>query len=508
MPNTRGANPMHFAKLGWKRPRISIRVLMIVVAVVGVVIATARVDLPWLRWRMRVDQIIAKKLTASDKLVALFSSPTFQQYNKLTKPEYEDVLGDPHYVADRLFLTAIADPDAQRRAQAFATLSSVLVEAHVPAVAHEFLGRVLVQAVGGRLPPDGERSAITVVEQLGLDLGLDDAYRSAILSRARQVASGPDPGDVLPFWVSLVGRIGGPAETQFLLELEYARDPESFTFKQGSRLMHSRLPVLLDHIRRWLDQPARALGALDYTILPCTNQGRRLLLDVVLTPGRDQEVRRKAMRLLKRDRYGAELLLKACENPDHRKLVGQFYGPDQHNLTVFSNGLPAQLDGWALASKLAEAKNPDDPRPELRELGTQQYDLYVPWQTLVFGVDPANWAHIKRRLLEKGKSEAEVDHIVREVVEGDLAITRELSGRHDLSTPQEWQQWFRGAEPNLKQIPYGRWFDQMIAHPNLTAVNEFGGQINATNSVCRTWCRPSSDLPTRCRLKARTGGRA
>ena len=62
-------------------------------------------------------------------------------------------------------------------------------------------------------------------------------------------------------------------------------------------------------------------------------------------------------------------------------------------------------------------------------------------------------------------------------------MARELSGRHDLSTPQEWQQWFRGAEPNLKQIPYRRWFDLMIAHPNLMAVNEFGGQINATNSV-------------------------
>ena len=44
--------------------------------------------------------------------------------------------------------------------------------------------------------------------------------------------------------------------------------------------MHSRLPVLLEHVGRWLDDPARALGALDYTILPCTADGRRLLQQI------------------------------------------------------------------------------------------------------------------------------------------------------------------------------------------------------------------------------------
>jgi hypothetical protein len=37
---------------------------------------------------------------------------------------------------------------------------------------------------------------------------------------------------------------------------------------QDTRPIYSRSPSLLDDIKRWLNDPARALGALDYTILP------------------------------------------------------------------------------------------------------------------------------------------------------------------------------------------------------------------------------------------------
>ena len=456
---------------------------MIIVAAIAVAFATVWVYLPWLRWRMRVDGIIANKLASPDKLQVLFSSPTFQRYNKLTAPEYEDVLHGPRYVCERLLAAALADRDAQRRSAAFSTLGSVLGEAGSPALAREFLGRVLELAVGGKLPADGEQSSIMVVEQVGLKLGLNDSQRSAIIGRVRELARDPAPGDLLRTWVSLVGQIGGPAETELLLELEDARDPESLTFGQGSRLMHSRLPILLDHIRRWLDIPIRATGALDYTILPCTEQGRRLLLDVVLTPGRDPAVRRKAMRLLKRDTHGLELLLSACENPDQRRLLGQLYGPDHYNTTVWSNGLPAKLDGWYLSTDLAEVKNPDDPRPELRELRLGRDEMYPPWPTLVWGVAPSSWSHVKRRLLEKGKSEAEAEHIVHEIAKADLAIAQELSGRHELITPAEWQTWYHEAAPNAKLIPLRRWIDQMIAHADLMTVKEFGSTINLTHSV-------------------------
>ncbi len=87
-------------------------------------------------------------------------------------------------------------------------------------IRHEFLGRVLGQAVGGKLPADGEQSAIMVVQQVGSELGLKDSRRLAIIGRVRELARDPAPSDLLGMWVSLVGQIGGPAETQLLLELE------------------------------------------------------------------------------------------------------------------------------------------------------------------------------------------------------------------------------------------------------------------------------------------------
>ena len=210
--------------------------------------------------------------------------------------------------------------------------------------------------------------------------------------------------------------------------------------------MHSRLPALLDHIRRWLDKPARAEGALDYTILPCTAEGRRLLLDVVLTPGRDRKVRLKAMRLLKRNRHGVELLLRTCEDPDRRRVLGEFYGPDHYNLTTISNYLPAQLDAWSLPLNLEDAKDPADPRPELLQLRTC-WDITIHWSSLARGLDPSHWGHVRRQMLERGKTPAEADRVVQRAVEGTLAIARELSGRDDLSTPEEWGQWIRDDKP-------------------------------------------------------------
>src|SRR5262249_41744943 len=149
--------------------------------------------------------------------------------------------------------------------------------------------------------------------------------------------------------------------------------------------------------------------------LPSTTEGRQLLLEVVLTGGRDDEVRRKAMRLLKRDCNGVELLLRACEDPVRRRVVGQFYGPDRRNCTSFRDGLPAQLDGWFLPAEVAEAKDPEDPRTELRELGKHRDVISFPWHTLIGGISPSHWSRLGKRMLEEGKTDSEVGRAVREI---------------------------------------------------------------------------------------------
>jgi hypothetical protein len=454
---------------------------MIGVAALGLAFASVWVYLPWLLWRMRVDRIIDKKLAGRDRHSSGFFDPTYEKYYALTGPEYRDVLRDPRYVAERLLEDSANDADPQRRAEAFSALWRLLAESASPTLAKEFLGRVLRQAVAGTSRPDDETSAIMVIQGLSAELGLDEAQRAAILARARTLARGLDPGKLLPHWVILIGQIGGGAESEFLLELDDLRDPKSFTFGMGSRLMHSRLPVLLDHIRRWLNDPARALGALDYTILPCTTEGRQLLLEVVLPAGRDDEVRRKAMRLLKRDYSGVELLLRVCEDPRRRRIVGQFYGPGQHNLTVYSAGLPAQLDGWSLSPEVAEAKDPEDPRPELRELAKRRDVISYPWNTLIGGISPSYWGYLAKHMLEEGKTQGEVERVVSEIVTGDLAITRQLAGRYDLSTPEEWNRWLRETKPD--QLTLGPWLDQMLAHPDLMRFKDFARYIDAPRSV-------------------------
>jgi hypothetical protein len=456
---------------------------MIGVAALALAFATIWAYLPWLRWRLRVDRIIDKKLAGRDRHSDVFFDPTYEKYYALTGPEYRDVLNDPRYVAERLLANSANDADPGRRAEAFSALRRLLAESGSPALAQEFLGRIVMQAVAGTSRPDDEGSAVMLIQDLSPHLGLDEAQRAAILTRARTLARSPDADaeKLLPHWVNLIGQIGGGAESEFLLELDDSRDPKSFTFGMGSRLMHSRLPVLLDHIRRWLDDPARALGALDYTILPCTTEGRQLLLEVVLTAGRDDEVRRKAMRLLKRDFSGVELLLRVCEDPLRRRVVGQFYGPDRHNLTSISAGLPAQLDGWYLPAEVAEARDPEDPRPELRQLGKHRDVISFPWNTLIGGISPSYWRHLGKRMFEEGKTEREVERVVSEIVAGDLAIARQLAGRDDLSTPEEWNRWLR--ETKTDQLTLGPWLDQMLAHPDLMRFKEFARYIDAPRSV-------------------------
>jgi hypothetical protein len=472
---------MRSFKPGWWRPRLSLRALMIGVAALALAFASVWVYLPWLLWRVRVERIIHKKLVGRDRHSDVFFDPTYETYYALTGREYRDVVKDPRYVAERLLEDSANDADPLRRAEAFSALGRLLAESASPALAREFLGRILRQAVAGTSRPDDESSAVTVIQGLSTGLGLDEAQRAAILARARTLARGPDPGKLLPHWAILIGQIGGGAESEFLLELDDSRDPKTFTFEMGSRLTHSRLPLLLDHIRRWLDDPARAMGALDYTILPCTTQGRQLLLEVVLTAGRDDKVRRKAMRLLKRDYSGVELLLRVCEDPLRRRVVGQFYGPDRHNLTTYSAGLPAQLDGWSLAPEVADAKDPEDPRPELRALGNHRDVISYPWNTLIGGIRPSYWGHQRKRMLEQGKTESEVERVVREIVAGDLAITQQLAGRDDLSTPEEWEQWLRETQPD--QVTLGRWLDPMLAHPDLMRFEDFARFIDAPRSV-------------------------
>ena len=178
------------------------------------------------------------------------------------------------------------------------------------------------------------------------------------------------------------------------------------------------------------------------------------------------------MRLLKRDRNGIVLLLQACEDPARRKILGARYGPDEYNLVTISGGLPSMLHGWSLpfdtsiGLDLRNVKDPDDPRPELQQLLDYWDRSSDPIGLLIQETAPFRLQHMRFSLKGgKWKTAAEIEESLGRVSEASLAILREVSGRTDLESPEEWSEWFKAARP--EPVSRHRWFELMLAHPAL-----------------------------------------
>jgi hypothetical protein len=129
--------------------------------------------------------------------------------------------------------------------------------------------------------------------------------------------------------------------------------------------------------------------------------------------------------------------------------------------------LPVQLDLSWLPPELAEVRDPDDPRPELARLRDRWGETRGswPWEFVIRGLDPATWASLRARLLKDGRPPADADRAAQRAADAYLAVARELSGRSDLRTPQEWDRWYRATRP--APIPLARWEERMLAHPEL-----------------------------------------
>ena len=287
---------MPSTKPGWRRPRLSIRAVMIGVAALALAFASIWVYLPWLMRRMRVNPIVDEKLIGRDNRNDLSFDPTYENYYYLTRPEYLDVLGDPRYVAERLLEAAARDADSGRRAGAFSALRRLLVEAGSPKLAQEFVGRVLRRAVAGALPPGDERAAVVGRSRLGTLpwIGPGPAHRRPGASPETRARSRPglpgaalghphrshwgDCGDRVPPRARRCRRpqgVHGPARigTDALAVAGSARSHPALARHPSPRTGHSQLHDLALH--------GRGPPALD---------GRRP------HAGCDPEVRRKAMR--------------------------------------------------------------------------------------------------------------------------------------------------------------------------------------------------------------------
>jgi hypothetical protein len=482
---------MPIVQLGWGQLRLSIKGLMLAVAAVAIVFCGRWVYWPRQRWRLHLDRLIVGKLAGPHDPPGHHGDLGYRGWNGLGESDYRDVLSDPRYVAERLFVIRDTDGVNPGRSAPLLALESYLAEAADPDLATEFMDRALRQALSGTLTSGDETSCVWLVKRLGMTLGLDERQRSAILERTRALAHDPGAGERLPEWLSLVGAVGGRAEISLLLELGDPRDPtpaeglleridetESVLIQSNrrSRLRMSRVATLLDHVRRSIDNRADALAALDYSILPCTVAGRRLLLEVVLDPRRDDAVRQKAMRLLKRQRAGIELLLNACKDPAHRRILGRLYGPEDESPTRSPVATSRKRDNFWPTT----VKNADDPRPELLKLSKAREKASISWDDVLEGLHPLSWAYLDR-MRREGTSAAVVAATRQAAFNGTLTIARELAGRNDLATLQDWRHWRRTTNP--PPIARERWLDRLLAHPELMAFAEFSRFIPSGDSV-------------------------
>ena len=161
-----------------------------------------------------------------------------------------------------------------------------------------------------------------------------------------------------------------------------------------------------------------------------------------------------------------ELLLRTCEDPDRRRVLGRFYGPDRHDLDASRNYLPAYLDRWPLPREIAVVGDPNYPRPELLKLRSYWDNIPSPWLTLTRGVSPTYWISSRSRPLKRGSTQAD------------------LAGIIDLSTAEIRPRWgYRKAEPWPEPISPERWLEQMLAPPDLTALRDFGDYVKIVRSV-------------------------
>ncbi len=136
-----------------------------------------------------------------------------------------------------------------------------------------------------------------------------------------------------------------------------------------------------------------------------------------------------------------------------------------------------RIDVWPLPEPFTEVKDREDPRAELLQL-RDYWDSALdswPWDAVVRGLNSATWASMRVRILKQGKPPADADRVVQTAVATYLAVARELSGRDDISTPAEWDQWYRAAQP--QPIPRAVWLERLLAHPELIAIGKFNGDF-------------------------------
>jgi hypothetical protein len=467
---------------GSGRGRFGVRAMLGIVAVAAIVSAVLFVWGPLVYRRARIDAILRKQSNDFNPFRGFLSSvtPEYQRLRVMKPDDYALLRSQPRTVARRLLRSIEggdyppSEPTKRRDDVAATLLEEWLMEVDSVALAREFRDRLFALAIEGKLDPGVEARAISTVADLTSRLGLDDDRRARVRAKVRELAARPGPPSMaLWSWAGFAELIGGREELDLFFELARSPNPEIVGLFLRMGLRASRWPGMLEKARRLIadpgpiaragdtparpDQPRLDEWAIGLPILVVRAEGREFLLAYAEDDTHPIALRRKAIHILKRDPFGLDLLIRACDDPKRRPAVAALFGDDTKNLVGFSGGDTLDLDNWPIPPYAATAADPSDPRPELKRL-LAEHDRYCnPWRALIQDAEPGQYAG------------GFVDDQPRE---GDPASRSALAIRRlealvpppRPKTPAEWFAWFKATQP--RPIAWSKWLAALEEVPD------------------------------------------
>jgi hypothetical protein len=465
---------------GSGRGRFGVRAMLGIVAIAALGSAVLFVWGPLVYRRARIDAILRKQYDDFNPMRGF--TPEYQRLRVMKPDDYALLRSQPRTVARRLLRSMeagddpLADPIKRRDDVAAMLLDEWLMEVDSVALAREFRDRLFAMAIEGKLGAVAEVWSIMTVAGLTASLGLDDDRRAQVRSKVREHAARPgSPSTEL--WAVFAESIGGREELDLLFELARSPNPEIVgLFEERIGLRATRWPGMLERARRLIAdpgpigreavQPDHIFGegappldewALGLPILVVRAEGREFLLAYAEVATHPIALRRKAIHILKRDPFGLDLLIRACDDPKRRPAVAALFGNDTKNLVGGSGGDTLDLDNWPIPPYAVNAADPADPRPELKRLLAEHDRECNPWRELIQDAEPGQYAG------------GFVDDQPREgdpTSRSSLAIRRleALVPPPRPKTPAEWFAWFKADPP--RPIAWSTWFAALEKVPD------------------------------------------
>jgi hypothetical protein len=389
-------------------PRLRLRTLLLAVAVLGSLFG-AMAGVPWVMWRYHVAQALeAARATGPE------SFWSYDVGRAPRKDEFLYLLSDRERVLETLLQAVEHDPDESRRIHAIQTMRAILRQPGLSALQRHCLDWAFDLLTRARLSPAVEAELAGAIADWAVAIGLNTTQRGVILAKARSA-----PPALLPAWASVLSVIGGREEILFLIGLGDTHNPDLLNAVHNSPLISSRWSGFLPALKRWLDDPETAPHALRYSLLSLAPEGRDMLLTYATSDTHPVELRRLAIERLQATIPGINLLLNALENPAASAVLSASIGGDPRATFRAALAKLEERNGETLWSELINGLNSGYP----------------------------NQFPIPTTAIEKEVSEAD-RRIRQHTRESSLRCLRWITGRTDIQSQAEWQQWYDTTRPS------------------------------------------------------------